>query len=91
MALYIDKYAPKSFDEFTYNKVYTISQLITEYRKGTLNNRFIGIKNITDDVCLSENNQFPANDGIFRMDIITLIIVVLMTMLKFILLLLFLS
>jgi hypothetical protein len=71
-----------TFYEFKYNKVYTISQLITEYRNGTLNGRFIGIKNITDDTCQSENNPFPANDGIFRLDIIYLLFLVMMYIFK---------
>jgi hypothetical protein len=53
-----------------YNKVYTVSQLIDQYRNGYLNNQFIGIKNILDDSCESENNKFPTNDGVFRFDLI---------------------
>ena len=53
-----------------YNKVYTVSQLIDQYRNGYLNNQFIGIKNILDDACESENNKFPTNDGVFRFDLI---------------------
>jgi hypothetical protein len=53
-----------------YNKVYTVSQLIDQYRKGYLNTQFIGIKNIIDDSCESENNKFPTNDGVFRFDLI---------------------
>jgi hypothetical protein len=53
-----------------YNKVYTVSQLIDQYRNGYLNNQFIGIKNILDDTCESENNKFPTNDGVFRFDLI---------------------
>jgi hypothetical protein len=53
-----------------FNKVYTVSQLIDQYRNGYLNNQFIGIKNIIDDSCESENNKFPTNDGVFRFDLI---------------------
>ena len=53
-----------------YNKVYTVSQLVDQYRKGYLNTQFIGIKNIIDDSCESENNKFPTNDGVFRFDLI---------------------
>jgi hypothetical protein len=53
-----------------FNKVYTVSQLIDQYRNGFLNNQFIGIKNIIDDSCESENNKFPTNDGVFRFDLI---------------------
>ena len=53
-----------------YNKVYTVSQLVDQYRKGYLNAQFIGIKNILDESCESENNKFPTNDGVFRFDLI---------------------
>ena len=58
------------FFDMQYNKVYTVSQLITEYRKGILNNRIVAIKNILDETCESTNNKFPANDGMYRFDII---------------------
>lgn len=58
------------FYEMQYNKVYTVSQLISEYRKGSSNNRMISIKNILDDTCESTNNKFPTNDGMYRIDII---------------------
>jgi len=50
-----------------YNKVYTVSQYIDEWRKGGYQ-RFTGIKNILDDTCESENNRYPTNDGYFRFD-----------------------
>jgi hypothetical protein len=62
-----------TFYMMTYNKVYTVSQMIDQYRKGTLPNRIIGIKNILDDACESDNNKFPTNDSSFRMDIIFLL------------------
>ena len=48
-----------------YNKVYTVSQYIDEWRSGAYQ-RFTGIKNILDDACESENNKYPTNDGYFR-------------------------
>ena len=36
------------FYEFQYNKVYTISNLITQYRQGINKRKFVGIKNILD-------------------------------------------
>jgi len=71
-----------TFYEFKYNKVYTVSQLITQYRKGKWGSRFIGIKNILDDVCESENNPFPTNDANFRYDILFLLFMVLVNILK---------
>jgi len=59
-----------TFYMMQYNKVYTVSQLIDQYRKGYLNNQFIGIKNILDESCESENNKFPTNDSVFRFDLI---------------------
>ena len=50
-----------------YNKVYTVSQYIDEWRSGAYQ-RFTGIKNILDDACESENNKYPTNDGYFRFD-----------------------
>ena len=50
-----------------YNKVYTVSQYIDEWRAGAYQ-RFTGIKNILDDACESENNKYPTNDGYFRFD-----------------------
>jgi hypothetical protein len=61
------------FYEMQYNKVFTVSQLISEYRKGSLNNRIVAIKNILDDTCESTNNKFPSNDGMYRLDIIFLL------------------
>lgn len=57
----------------SYNKVYSVSQLIDRYTNGSLPNRFLSVKNILDDTCESENNKFPTNDGVFRMDIIYLL------------------
>ena len=53
-----------------YNKVYTVSQLIDQYRNGSWPNQIISIKNILDDACESDNNKFPANDSVFRFDLI---------------------
>jgi len=66
------------FYEMQYNKVYTISQLISEYRKGSFNNRMIGIKHILDEDCESTTNKFPSNDGMYRIDIIYILFQLLM-------------
>jgi hypothetical protein len=62
-----------TFYIFSYNKVYTVSQLIDQYRGGTLANRILSIKNILDDTCESVNNKFPTNDTIMRFDFIYLL------------------
>lgn len=59
-----------TFYPMQYNKVYTVSQLLDQYRKGYAPNRFVGIKNILDSECESEVNKFPSNDSVFRFDLI---------------------
>lgn len=66
------------FYEFQYNKVYTVSQLITQYRNGYGNWKIIAIKDILDDKCESENYKFPTNDSVFRFDIIYLLFSILL-------------
>jgi len=61
------------FYDMSFNKVYTVSQLMTQYRKGIVNRRIISIKNILDESCESENNKFPSNDVMKRTDIIFLL------------------
>jgi hypothetical protein len=77
-----------TFYEMLYNKVYTVSQMIDQYRKGYLPNRMITIKNILDDSCESENVKFPTNDSFLRFDIIYLLFVIAMFVFKPILILL---
>ena len=50
------------FFEFEYKKLYTISQLMDKYKNGN-GQKFIGIKNILDGDCSSENNKYPINDA----------------------------
>jgi hypothetical protein len=56
-----------------YNKVYTVSEFIDNHKRGSGAERYIGIKNILDESCESENNRFPTNDGNFRFDILYII------------------
>jgi len=56
-----------------YNKVYTVSEFIQNFKNGSGTERYIGIKNILDDSCESENNRFPTNDTNFRFDILYII------------------
>ena len=70
------------FYPLVYNKVYTISQMIDQYRKGFLPNRMISIKNIMDDVCESENTKFPTNDAVFRFDLLYLLFVIMLFIFK---------
>jgi hypothetical protein len=66
------------FYEFNYNKVYTISELITQYRSGGQNRRFIAIKDILNEECESENNKFPSNDGMLKTNFIFVVFRILM-------------
>jgi hypothetical protein len=66
------------FYEMYYNKVYSVSQLITEYRKGKGKRRMTVVKNILDDVCESTNNKFPSNDAQFRPNIVYMLAMLLL-------------
>jgi len=63
-----------------YNKVYTISSLITQYRNGTGKGRFLGIKDITDEECESDNYKFPTNDAQYQVDFLFLLYTFIMGM-----------
>ena len=56
-----------------YNKVYTVSEFIHNHKKGSGTERYVGIKNILEDSCETENNKFPTNDGNFRFDMLYII------------------
>jgi hypothetical protein len=66
------------FYEFQYNKVYTVSQLITRYRKGYDAYRIIGIKDILSSSCETENYKFPTNDAYLQFDIVYLLFYIMM-------------
>jgi len=72
------------FYEMTYNKVYTISQLITRYTKGTLNRRYLGIKNITDEECDNSSNKLPTNDAQYKPDLLFIAFTILLGFLSII-------
>lgn len=61
------------FYKFHYNKVYTVSQFIDQYRGGRGARKINSIKNILDDSCEDNVNQFPANDAQFQGDLIYLL------------------
>jgi len=56
-----------TFYQFGYNKVYTISQLIDQYKDGN-RGQFIGIKEIDSNDCSSTINKFPVNEGFRNFD-----------------------
>jgi hypothetical protein len=70
------------FYMMSYNKVYTVSQLITQYRMGYFANRIIAIKNIISDDCSSDTNKFPTNDAVYRFDLIFFLLKILSYVIK---------
>lgn len=72
-----------SFYQMTYNKVYTVSTLIDQYKKGN-RARFIGIKEIDDDDCADSVNKFPANEGYRNYDTIFFIVALFITFFQYI-------
>jgi len=73
-----------TFYEFNFNKVYTISSLIDEYKKGNAKGKFIGIKEIDDNSCASNVNKFPVNDGFRNFDLLYFIFSVLFLVIQLI-------
>lgn len=72
-----------SFYQMSYNKVYTVSGLIDQYKKGN-RARFIGIKEIDDDNCADSVNKFPANEGYRNYDTIYFIVSLFITFFQYI-------
>jgi hypothetical protein len=58
-----------TFYEFQYNKVYTVTGLIDEFKNGGRAN-FIGIKEINNRDCESTINTFPVNEGFKNFDLL---------------------
>jgi lipid-A-disaccharide synthase-like uncharacterized protein len=72
-----------TFYEFKFNRVYTVSNLIDQYKKGG-RGRFIGIKEIDDSSCNSTVNKFPANDGFKNFNILFFVFSLLMQVIQII-------
>jgi hypothetical protein len=72
-----------TFYEFKYNKVYTVSSLIDQYKNGG-RGRFIGIKEIDDDQCDDTVNKFPVNDAFKNFDLLFFIFSILFQVLQII-------
>ena len=70
-----------TFYEFKFNRIYTVSSLIDQYKKGA-KGRFIGIKEIDDDSCESTINKFPVNDGFRNFDFLFFLFSILMTIIQ---------
>jgi hypothetical protein len=66
-----------TFYQFEFNKVYTVSGLIDEFKNGN-KGRFIGIKEIDNQDCESTINKFPVNEGFRNFDFIFFLFSILM-------------
>lgn len=84
---YVDKQSAinceDTFYQFNYNKVYTVSSFIDRYKNGKGRSRHLGIKEITNRTCQSENNKFPVNDLQRNFDFIEFVVSILLFILKF--------
>lgn len=69
-----------TFYEFEFNRVYTVSGFIDQFKNG-FRGRFIGIKEIDSQDCDSIN-KFPVNEGFRNFDLIYFLFSVLMTILQ---------
>jgi hypothetical protein len=74
------------FYQFDYNKVYTVSGLIDNFKKQNAKERFLAIKRIDDDTCDDSVNKFPANDGVFHTSLLWIILNILISLLGFLML-----
>lgn len=52
-----------TFYEFHYNKVYTVSQLMDNFKTSNKSENFLSVKQITDRTCEGDYNVFPVNDA----------------------------
>jgi hypothetical protein len=76
-----------TFYEFQYNRVYTVSSLIDQYKKGggllgVAPGKFIGIKEIDDQDCEGSVNKFPVNDGFKNFDFLFFLFSIIFTVIQ---------
>jgi hypothetical protein len=71
-----------TFYQFDYNKVYTISSLIDEWKNGTGRGKFIGIKEIDSQDCEDTVNKFPVNDGFKNFDFLFFLFSIIFTVIQ---------
>jgi len=72
-----------TFYQFDFNRVYTVSSLIDQWKLGG-RARFIGIKEVDDDSCSSTVNKFPVNEGFKNFDFLYFIFSLLFQNIQFI-------
>ena len=73
-----------TFYEFDFNRVYTVSGLIDEFKNGENRGRFVGIKEIDNNDCQTSVNKFPVNDGVRNFDLIFFIVSIFIQLLQMI-------
>ena len=76
-----------TFYEFQYNRVYTVSSLIDQWKKGATifgvaPGKFIGIKEIDSQDCEDSVNKFPVNDGFRNFDFLFFLFSILFTVIQ---------
>ena len=71
-----------TFYNFEFNRVYTISSLISEYKNGVARGRFVGIKEIDSSDCESTVNKFPVNDGFRNFDFLYFLFAIIMQIIQ---------
>jgi hypothetical protein len=72
-----------TFYEFEYNRVYTVSALIDQYKDGA-RGKFIGVKEIDNNSCEETVNKFPVNEGFRNFDFLFFIYSILLQVLQII-------
>jgi hypothetical protein len=56
------------FYQLRYKKVYTTASIIDNFKKGLSRQRFLSIKDITNEECESTINRFPTTDAFYKFD-----------------------
>lgn len=70
-----------TFYQFEFNKVYTVSSFIDQWKKGGTG-KFIGIKEIDSQDCEDTVNKFPVNDGFKNFDFLFFLFSIIFTVLQ---------
>ena len=70
-----------TFYQFEYNRVYTVSGLIDQFKNGG-RGRFVGIKEIDSDSCEDTVNKFPVNEGFRNFDFLFFIVSLLLQIIQ---------
>jgi len=76
-----------TFYQFQYNRVYTVSSLIDQFKKGgglfgPAPGKFIGIKEIDSQDCEDSVNKFPVNDGFRNFDFLFFLFSIIFTVIQ---------